>query len=226
MDGIEKAGSADPVLRVSRLALWCLPVWALLLGLSTLTHQPDYEVEFDAYARYITTDRFLLSHIFASIVGAGIGTIGLVALFTVLTTARLIPLASLALVAAVLGNTLVTSVFGVAAFAQPAIGDTYLTGQTAEAMAFNDEVYSTALFATAGVGLVLFAVGIGAFGIGVQRSGLFPGFAGIGLAIGGLLFAIIGFLFVDILQPVGGFLMAVSTASMAISGPRYSTVDG
>jgi hypothetical protein len=93
-------------------------------------------------------------------------------------------------------------------------------------MAFNDEVYSMALFATAGVGLVLFAMGIGAFGIGVQRSGLFPGFAGVGLAIGGLLFAIIGFLFVDILQPVGGFLMAVSTASMAISGPRYSTVDG
>jgi hypothetical protein len=100
MDGIEKAGppgaSADSVLRLSRLALWCLPVWALLLGLSTLTHQPDYEVEFDAYARYITTDRFLLSHIFASTVGAGIGTIGLVALFILLTTARLIPLSSCA----------------------------------------------------------------------------------------------------------------------------------
>ena len=203
---------------VARRALWSLPVWSLLLFLSTLTHQPDPATEFEAYARYITTDRFLVSHIVASIVGAGVGMIGFMALFLSLSlvSGRVGRLPLVALVAAVFGNSLVTSVFGVAAFAQPAIGEAYLAGETAQAVAFDEDVYSTPLFATAGVGLVLFAAGITAFGIAVQRAHRYPPFAGIVFAIGGLLFAIVGFLFVDILQPVGALLMALSTAAMAI----------
>ena len=200
----------------ARVALWSLPVWSLLLFLSTLTHQPDPATEFEAYARYITTDRFLVSHLFASIVGAGFGMIGFIALFISLVSGRVGRLPLVALVAAVFGNSLVTSVFGVAAFAQPAIGEAYLAGDTAQAVAFDKDVYSAPLFATAGVGLVLFAAGITAFGIAVQRAHRYPPFAGIVFAIGGLLFAIVGFLFVDILQPVGAILMALSTAAMAL----------
>ena len=209
--------TSDSLWKFARLALWSLPVWAVLLFLSTLTHQPDPETEFEAYARYITTDRFLASHIFASVAGAGFGTLGFIALFISLISARGGRLPVVALVAAVFGNTLVTAVFGVAAFAQPAIGETYLAGETAQAISFDEDVYSAPLFATAGVGLVLFAVGIGAFGIAVQRSHFYPPLAGIAFAIGGLLFAIVGFLFVDILQPVGAILMALSSAAIAIS---------
>jgi hypothetical protein len=162
-----------------------------------------------------------VSHVVASIVGAGFGTIGFVGLFISLVATRVTRLSVLALLAAVFGNTLVISVFGVAAFTQPAIGDAYLAGETARAVAFDKDVYSGPLFATAGAGLLLFAVGIAAFGIAAQRSRLYPPFAGIGFTIGGLLFAIIGFLFVDLLQPVGAMLMALSSAAMAVSRKGY-----
>ncbi len=87
---------------------------------------------------------------------------------------------------AVLGNTLVTSVFGVAAFAQPAIGRAYLAGQTAEAEGINSAIYGPALFATALPGLVLLTVGIVLAGVAVARSGSLPKLASIGQRTGPL----------------------------------------
>ncbi len=207
-----------PLRRFAGLALWALPLWAVLLAVSTLTHQPDPATDFGSYAEYITTERFLLSHLVASIFGAGFGTVGFLALFIALTRSSLSALPLVALVASVFGNTLVTSVFGVAAFAQPAIGEAYLAGETAQAMAFDESVYGVPLFATAGIGLLLFATGLIAFGIAVQRSGLFPAFSGGTFALGGLLFTVIGFLFVDVLQPVGALLMAGASVAMAVRG--------
>ena len=48
-----------PTHRAARIGLWLLPAYGILLGLGTLTHQPPIE-DFDAYARYITTDVFLI----------------------------------------------------------------------------------------------------------------------------------------------------------------------
>src|SRR4029453_18517337 len=55
--------------RAARIGLWAFPLYGLLLGLSTITHQPSVD-DFDAYSRYITTDIFLVSHLGASIFGA------------------------------------------------------------------------------------------------------------------------------------------------------------
>jgi hypothetical protein len=60
-----------PAHRAARIGLWLLPVYGILLGLSTLTHQPPIE-DFDAYARYVTTDVFLVSHLGASIFRCGV----------------------------------------------------------------------------------------------------------------------------------------------------------
>jgi hypothetical protein len=49
--------TADRGERAARAGLWALPAYGLLLGLSTWTHQPSID-DFDAYARYITTDVF------------------------------------------------------------------------------------------------------------------------------------------------------------------------
>src|SRR6516225_3866829 len=72
----------------ARRGLWALPVWALLLFLGTLTHQPSYQTDFPAYARYVTTTEFLISHLVASILGAAIGILGFIALFIVLCKGR------------------------------------------------------------------------------------------------------------------------------------------
>src|ERR1700694_2459832 len=70
--------------RTTRWGLWALPVWTVLLFLGTLTHQPDTQTDFAGFARYVTTTQFLISHIVASIIGAGIGVLGFLALFTFL----------------------------------------------------------------------------------------------------------------------------------------------
>jgi hypothetical protein len=54
--------------------------------LSTLTHQPDYRTDFHAYAEYVTTTSFLVSHLVGSILGTAIGIFGVLALGAVLAT--------------------------------------------------------------------------------------------------------------------------------------------
>ena len=59
-----------------RWAIWAIPVYGVLLALSTITHQPPYQTDFPAYARYVTTTQFLLSHLVGSIAGAGFALVG------------------------------------------------------------------------------------------------------------------------------------------------------
>jgi hypothetical protein len=218
--GADPAGArADDLDRWARGGLWALPPWAALLLVSTLTHQPSPAADFPAYARYVTTTPFLLSHLVASILGAAIGLLGLIALFVLLARGRTSRLALAGLVASVLATVLTASVFGVAAFAQPAIGRAYLGGGAEQAVALNADVYGPPLFATALPGLLLFALGTALSGAAVARCGWLPRWAGVGLALGGVLFAIVGFL-VGPVQPVGAALMAASTAWIASRAGR------
>jgi hypothetical protein len=204
----------------ARWGIWALPVWTLLLFLGTLTHQPSYQTDFPAYARYVTTTEFLISHLVASILGAGIGILGLTALFVVLCKGRTAHLALWAFVTGVIANTLLVSIFGVAAFFQPAIGHAYLSGHMTEAVAINNDVYGTALIATAMPGLLLLTIGIVLFGVAVARSGSLPKLAGIGLAVGIVVFGPLGFFLADFVQSVGAALMVASTVWIAIAGWR------
>jgi hypothetical protein len=212
----------DNLDRYARRGLWALPVWAALLAVGTLTHQPSPMTDFPGYAAYITTTPFLISHLVASILGAAIGVLGFIALAALLVRGRSAGMAVTALVITVLATTLATSVFGVAAFAQPAIGRAYLAGLTEQAIAFNSDVYGVPLFATALPGLLLFAVGVSLFGVAVARSTSLPKWAGIGLAVGGPLFALVGFLIGDV-QPFAAVLMALSTAWIAYDAMREAT---
>ena len=53
-----------------------MPVWGLLLSVSRVTYQPDYDSDFQAYAEYVTTTPFLVSHLVASVGGAAVAVIG------------------------------------------------------------------------------------------------------------------------------------------------------
>ncbi len=205
----------------ARWGLWALPVWALLLFLGTLTHQPPYQTDFPAYARYVTTTEFLISHLVASILGAAIGILGFIALFIILCKGRTAALALWGLVTGVIANTLTTAVFGVAAFAQPAIGHAYLSGHMAGVVALNNDVYGTVpLNATALPGFLLLTIGIICFGLAIICSGSLPRLAGIGLVVGIVLFAPIGFFAADIVQSIGAALLIVSAIWIAIAGWR------
>ena len=122
------ASSQRTSTRSARAGLWLLPIYGVLLALSTLTQQPDYETDFRGYAEYITTDRFLLSHLGASIAGAALGLLGVVAALLFLVRGPAVTAAIAGTALTIVGNVGNIALFGVAAFAQPAIGHAHLDG--------------------------------------------------------------------------------------------------
>ena len=215
------AGAEDrTVLRASwiwtaRRGLWALPAWAVLLFLGTVTHQPDPRTDFAGFARYVTTTEFLLSHLIASILGAAIGVLGLLALFTILALRVRSRLAAAGLALAVVGDVLITAVFGTAAFGQSAVGRLSLAGQAEAAVATYADMYGAPLAATAAAGVLLLVVGVVALGIAVARARVLPRWAGVGLAVGIVVFGVIGVILADVVQSIGAALLIASTLGLA-----------
>jgi hypothetical protein len=175
----------------ARIGLWALPIYGLANLLGTLSSQPDYHKAglFPAYARYIHTPEFLASHLTASILGTGIGLLGFTALFVYLASRLRSSVPVAAFVTTVLGSVYMVALFGVAAFAQPAIGKAFLAGHH-DAIALNASVYGTPLNLTGAVGTMLFFAGTVLFAIAIARSRSLPRNAGIVLAASFPIFAI------------------------------------
>lgn len=202
----------------ARGALWALPVWAGLLFYGTLTHQPDPKTDFPAFAAYVTTTEFLLSHLVASITGAAIGSIGVIALMLFLQDTPAAGRAITGMAATVVGNTLTSSVFGAAAFAQTAMGRIFLAGGQ-NAPEFYDQVYSGPLFGTVLVALLLFIIGGVFTGIAIAACGRLPRWAGWAYAV-----TTVGFVLSNFLLPVGqsvmSALLVIATVAVAWSAGR------
>jgi hypothetical protein len=199
----------------ARRGLWALPVWAVLLFLGTLTHQPPYKTHFAAWTRYVTTDSFLTSHLVNSIGGAAVGMLAFVALAVTLFLRGTPRLATWALATSLIGNVCVVSVFGVAAFGQPAIGRLFLGGDH-RARHLYDDVNGTPLLTTALLGVLLLSAGLILFGLGVRRVHLVHQAAGWCLVVGGPLFAIVGVVLADVVQSIGVAILVVGTSWIAL----------
>ena len=200
----------------ARAALWALPVYGVLLAVGTITQQPDYRTDFPAYADYVTTTTFLASHLGASIAGAALGLIGAVALF-VLTSGASPGRATSGFVLSVFGQVGLISVFGVAAFAQPAIGDAFLAGDRTAADAINTAVYDGPLVVMAGVSLLLFVAGGILLGMATHRLRAWPAWVGTMFAASIAVFAIGVFIEVPFLQPAAGIGVAVAGVGAALA---------
>jgi len=181
----------------ARGAIWALPLWAAMLFLGTLTHQPDPQTAFDEFAAYVTTDEFLISHLLNSILGAAIGSIGVIGLALTLQDSKVAGKALAGMVVTVAGNTLTASIFGVAAFAQPAMGRAFLSGQE-NALDFYNNVYAAPLFLSALVFLLLFIAGGILTGTAITASGRWPRWTGWAYAV-----TTTGFVLSNFLLPVG-----------------------
>lgn len=193
----------------ARAALWALPVWAAMLFAGTITHQPDVHADFAGFAKYVTTGEFLWSHLINSITGAAIGSIGTVALVLYLQNSRAAGRAIIGMAATVLGNTLTSSIFGAAAFVQPALGRAFLAGQQ-NAPAIYDGVYGVSLFGTAIVALLLFIIGGIFVGMAIAASGLFPRWTGWVYAITTLGFVVSNFTVAEGQTPMSVLLFAAT----------------
>jgi hypothetical protein len=203
----------------ARRAIWALPVWAAMLFLSTLTHQPDPQTAFDDFAAYVTTNGFLLFHLLNSILGAVIGSIGVIGLVLFLQDSKAAGKALSGMVATVAANVLASSIFGVPAFAQPAMSRAFLAGQE-NALDFYNNVYGAPLFLTALVFVLLFIVGGIFIGVPIAAAGRWPRWTGWVYAA-----TTTGFVLSNFLLPVGqtvtSALLFLATAVLAWSaGPE------
>jgi len=178
--------------KYARVGLWALPIYGLANLVGTLSSQPDYHqlALFPAYARYISTSGFLASHLVASMLGTGIGLLGFTSLLIYLATSDRSPrIPVAAYVTTLLGSIAMVAMFGVAAFAQPAIGRAFLAGHH-DVIALNSSVYGTAANLTAAAGTGLFFAGAVLFAIAIARSRTLPRNAGILFAVSFPIFAI------------------------------------
>ena len=212
--GLDGRQGLPALRRWARNCVWLLPAWGLLLAVSTITHQPDYKTDFESYADYVTTTPFLLSHLFASIGGAALAVIGAIALVALLAGTPAAPTALWGLAAFSAAQVLTASVFGVAAFFQPAVGRAFLNGQDAVARSINDDVYGPEVFAMAGAGILLMIVGAALLARAARGSGMAPVWAAWLFALAVPVFAVSG-LMLEVFQPIAGLLIAVGAGVLA-----------
>jgi hypothetical protein len=196
-----------------------------MLFFGTLTHQPDPQTAFADFAAYVTTNRFLWSHLINSIAGAAIGSIGVIGLMLYLQDAGAARRAITGMVTTVAGNTLLASIFGAAAFAQPAMGRMFQGGQQ-NALDFYNQVYAAPLFGTAIVALLLFMAGGVFTGSAIAASGRLPRWAGWVYAVTTVGYALSNFL-LPVGQSVMSALLFVATVAVAwrASQEEYRPAD-
>jgi hypothetical protein len=199
--------------RLAALGVWLLPLHALLLAISTLTHEPDHAEDFEAWSRYVTTDVFVVSHVGASIVGAGLGLVGTVCAMVLMLRGAAAGAALVATALTIMGNVLFTGVFAAAAFAQPAIGRAFLDGVPG-AEGLYDDVYGAPLLVTFALGALSFLAGALLLARALARTA--PSLRGAGWTYGASLaaFLVAGFT-VSFLQPVAGAVACVAAAVVA-----------
>ena len=170
----------------------------------------------------MTTNEFLIGHIVFSIFGSIFGAIGAVALGTLLIERGSVKLGLAGLLSGLSANVIGTSIFGIAAFAQPAIGRLYLSGQTQTARdVYYDAAQGTPMVVVALVFIVLLVASFIVFGVAFARLELMPRWAGIGYAVSGPLFAVIGFALDNWIQSVAAILMTASAVWMVIALRRF-----
>lgn len=208
-------------------------LFALLLsGALTLwptrTHQPDPNAEFQAYAEYITRDSFLVDHLAGSIAGSALAILGVMAQYGVLSAGRASRWGRAGLVSSIVGNTLILTLFGVAAFASPALGRAYLAGQT-EVVALNEAISGIPLLITGVIGVLFYGAGAIFSAVDLWRSGVFPRWTAILYAASGPLIGLFG-LMVGEAQTLGAALLIASTLWLALTvarqgAPPFSNVS-
>jgi hypothetical protein len=185
-----------------------------LLVWGTSKRQPGPATEFAQWAHFVTTDEFRWSHLVASIGGQTAGVVGTVAL-TALMLLRGAPVArsAIGLLLHLVGSSLMLTGFGIAAFAQPAIGELHRR-EPGLAKEMYDAVYSPAAFVVLLTGLTLFSFSTVATGSALRSTAGVPRWVGRVYAVAGPVFGVVGFL-VGTFQTIGAVALATAAAVAA-----------
>jgi hypothetical protein len=171
-----------------RVGLWALPLYGALTAWATLEPQPDQATDPGGWARFVSTNYYLVSHLLGSTGGTILALLGTIALGGYLAGGRSAKLGVAAMAVAVTGHALLLVPATISTFATPAIGRAYLAGFT-DVMQIAFSPAMTAMFL---LGLLLALVGNVLLGVAMWRSGLLPRWVGAVWAISALVFYVLG----------------------------------
>ena len=226
--------SAPSITRWTGIGLLGLPIYGVLTFFSSLNPQPDPNTHYEAWARFVTTDFYLLKHLFASGLGLILVIFGTIALGAYLITSRAGRMGLVGMVITVFGTLLFLMIGGLSIFAVPKEGQAFLAG-IEEYAKLPTILADTALLPTMGVGVLLMLVGNVLLGVAVWRSGTLPKWAG-ALWVAGSALPLLGQIYIILpiganstppTVPAGAVLLVIGGAWMAYSvlrGPSAETV--
>jgi hypothetical protein len=214
------------------IGLLGLPLYGVLTFFSSLNPQPDPNTQYDAWARYVTTDFYVLKHLFASDIGLILAIFGTFALGACLATSRAGRMGLVAMGITVFGSALFLTVGGVSTFAVPEQGQMHLQGIEG-ARDMPPLLAQTVMMATFGVSFLLMLVGNALLGVAVWRSGILPKWAGAiwvagsSLPVLGMFYALLPMVAdsTPLAVPAGAVLLVISGAWMAWSVLRGPTAQ-
>ena len=206
------------------IGLLGLPLYGALTFFSSLDPQPDPSTHLEAWSRYVTTNGYVLKHLFLSDLGIIFVIFGTFALGAYLTRSRAGGMGLWAMVIAVFGQALFLLIGGVSTFASPEEGQAILAGME-EIDNLPTSLASSAQTATFGVSVVLGLVGNVLLGVAVWRSGILPKWAGALWAFAPILMYIFGIAYALTIGanatpptvPAGAVLIVISGAWIAWS---------
>ncbi|WP_427134712.1 hypothetical protein [Pseudarthrobacter sp. S9] len=220
--------NAQNISRWIRAGLWALPVYGLITAWSTLEPQPDQAKDPDAWARFVSSGSYQISHLVGSTGGTILAIFGVLALGCCLANSRVGRLALAATVIAVAGTALLLVPAAISTFAIPAIGKAYLGGNQ-EVMQLEFPAAMTGSFL---LGLLLALVGNVLLGVAVWHSRTLPRWAGAIWVAGAVLFYVLGVVLGQATtgsslptQPIGALLTAAAGGWMAWSLSRQDQAE-
>ena len=212
-----------------RTGLFALPLNAILTAYATRQPQPDQVSDPQGWAHFVSSTSYLVEHVMANVVGTMFAILGTFALGAYLTGSRATRLALWGMTLAVSGHVLFTVPGVISTFATPALGKSYLAGNSA-AMTV---AFSPVLTAVFGLALLLALVGNLLLGAAIWRSRRLPRWPGLLWATASVLFYLLGAFLGKATtgaslptQPVGALLMLIAGAAIAwAASRRRSTTD-
>ena len=222
--------SAANTTRWIGIGLLGLALYGALTFFSSLNPQPDYNTQLEAWARYVTTNHYVLEHLFLSVLGQIFAIFGVFALGVYLATSRAPRMGLVAMVITVFGSALLLVVLGVTTFASPEQGQAYLAGMNTDEL---PDTFADTVQALTGLGYILLGfVGNILLGVAVWRSGTLPKWAGalwagahVLMYVGQGYAATVGAKSTPLVVPLGAVLVVISGAWMAYSVLRRPSAE-
>jgi len=159
------------------IGLLGLPLYGALTFWSSLEGQPDPDTQLEAWARYVTTNGYVIGHLFGSILGLVFLIFGVFALGVYLASSHAPRLGLWAMVITVLGSALFLPLQGIATFSAPEEGQAVLAGlEEFEAL---PSIFANTVAGLTGLVVILLGfVGHILVGLAVWRSGTLSRWAG------------------------------------------------